>query len=65
MNKPATEKKQQVCKRCNSNLTTDIICPSCKNELLSTFDSKLDWQTAYEIEKVQRAASRYVDKLED
>ena len=65
MEKSITKNGQKVCKRCNRNLATDIICASCKNELLISFDSKIDWRTAYEIEKVQRIASRYVGDIDD
>jgi hypothetical protein len=47
------------CKRCNRNITSDIICQACKNELLNHYEVSSDWQTAFEIEKAQLAASRY------
>jgi hypothetical protein len=47
------------CKRCNRPITSDIICQSCKNELLGHYEVSSDWQTAFEIEKAQLIASRY------
>lgn len=35
-----------------------MICASCKNELLSQYDSKVGWKIAYEIEKVSRHIMR-------
>ena len=55
------DKKQRLCKRCKKNLSTDIICTSCKVELINNYDSKLDWQTAFEIERIQQSALRYID----
>jgi hypothetical protein len=56
MKKDANEK---MCSRCNSYPTTEIICQSCKNELLSNYEASLDWCTAYEIERSQLIASKY------
>ena len=47
------------CKRCNKPASADMICQSCKSELLSNFEATSDWQTAFEIEKAQLTASRY------
>ena len=55
------DKKQRLCKRCKKNLSTDKICTSCKVELINNYDSKLDWQTAFEIERIQQSALRYID----
>ena len=52
---------KRICKRCNRNFSKDLICTHCKIELVNHFDSKLDWQTAYEIEKVQRRTQRYLE----
>jgi len=52
---------KKICKRCNKNITEDIICASCKNELLSQYDSKIGWKTAYEIEKFSRYVMRKAD----
>ncbi|MBA7536098.1 hypothetical protein ES705_28360 [subsurface metagenome] len=55
-----------VCKRCNKNQTVDIICQSCKNELLSHFEASSDWQMAFEMEKATLIASRFRgDETED
>jgi len=51
--------KQRTCKRCNKNLTDDIICQSCKNELLSHFEASSDWQMAFEMERATMVASRF------
>ena len=56
-------KKTFRCKRCDEAASADLICQSCKNELLANFEASSDWQTAYEIEKAQLTASRY--QLED
>jgi len=53
------KKKTYRCKRCNKAASPDLICQSCKNELLANFEVSSDWQTAYEIEKAQLTASRY------
>ena len=50
---------KKVCKRCNRHHTKDIICPSCKSELLSSYESRIDWQTAYEAEKAHLIAIKY------
>ncbi|MBN2612078.1 MAG: hypothetical protein JXB00_11025 [Bacteroidales bacterium] len=55
------QKKLKLCKRCKKNLSKDIICTACKVELLNNYDSKIDWQTAFEIERIQQAAMRYID----
>ena len=53
------EKPQGKCKRCNKNLTDDVICTSCKSELIGYYEASGDWQMAFEIEKAQSIASRY------
>ncbi len=53
--------ERRTCKRCKKNIAIDILCTACKVDLLNRYDSKIDWQTAYEIEKVQQAAFRYID----
>lgn len=57
--------KKLICKRCNMNYTDDIICQSCKNELLNYFEASSDWQMALEIEKATLAASRFKNNDED
>ena len=47
------------CKRCRKPVEEEIICQSCKNELLGNYEASADWQTAFEIEKAQLTASRY------
>lgn len=59
MKKSGVEPKYRICKRCNKHQARDIICASCKNELLSSCENNLDWQTAYEIEKIQRIVLKY------
>jgi hypothetical protein len=46
--------RKRICKRCNRRITEDIICAGCKNELLTHYNSKIDWKMAYEMEKVSR-----------
>ena len=59
-------KTVRKCRRCNKNMTDDIVCTSCKSELINYFEASGDWQTAYEIEKAQLIASRYnSDNLDD
>jgi RNA polymerase subunit RPABC4/transcription elongation factor Spt4 len=48
----------KICKRCNRHQAEDIICPSCKNELLSSYNN-IDWETAFEAEKAHNKALRY------
>ena len=55
------KKKPRICKRCKKNSAIDLLCTTCKVDLLNLYDSKIDWQTAYEIEKIQRTAFRYID----
>jgi hypothetical protein len=50
--------RTRTCKRCNKKIKEDIICASCKNELLSQYDSRISWKTAYDIEKVSRYVMR-------
>lgn len=47
------------CKRCRKPTDEEIICQSCKNELLANYEASSDWLTAFEIEKAQLTASRY------
>jgi len=55
------EKKPKKCKRCKKNPSTDLICTNCKVELLNIYDSKIDWYTAFEIERIQQSVQRYMD----
>lgn len=57
--------KKLTCKRCNKNFTTDIICQSCKNELLNHFEASSDWQMAFEMERATLVASRFRNEEED
>jgi uncharacterized paraquat-inducible protein A len=59
MNKKEPKTGFKVCKRCNRHQAEDIICPSCKNELLSSYNNNIDWQTAFEIEQAHQAAMKY------
>jgi hypothetical protein len=52
----ASDKARKICRRCNKNSSEDIICPACKNDLIALYDNKLNWRTAYEVEKVSRRA---------
>ena len=63
----AKDQLQKRCKRCNVNLTNDVVCPACKNELISLYDNKLGWKTAYEIERISHIAMRnsHSDDLDD
>jgi hypothetical protein len=56
--------EMKKCKRCNRQNSKEIICQSCKTELLSNFEASADWQIAYEIEVVQLATSRYYNNEE-
>jgi hypothetical protein len=58
MKKALKLSRKRICKRCNKKITDDIICASCKNELLSQYDSKIGWKMAFEIEKVSRHIMR-------
>jgi len=40
MSNSSPQSQKKVCRRCNKKVTDDIICASCKNELLSMYDSK-------------------------
>jgi transposase-like protein len=55
----SADKLQKPCRRCNRNLSQDVICPACKNELIALYDNKLSWRTAYEIERISRKAMLY------
>jgi uncharacterized paraquat-inducible protein A len=55
------EKKPKMCKRCKRNPATDLICTDCKVELLNNYDSKIDWCTAFEIERIQQSVAKYTD----
>jgi len=37
----------------------DIICPTCKSDLIALYENKLTWRTAFEIEKISRNAMRF------
>ncbi|HES59551.1 MAG TPA: hypothetical protein ENO18_03885 [Caldithrix sp.] len=58
MKNALSSSRKRICKRCNRQITEDIICAACKNELLSQYDSKIGWKMAYEIEKVSRHVMR-------
>jgi|GEM_PF-3511413 len=56
----------KLCKRCYRNPAVDIICPTCKNELIALYDNKLTWRTAYEVEKISKKAMRFtLDETEE
>ncbi len=57
--------KKLTCKRCKKNLTDDVICQDCKNELLNLFEASSDWQMAFEMEKATLVASRFRDEDEE
>jgi hypothetical protein len=61
MGKKTNEKKPKICKRCKKNPSSDIICTSCKVELINIYDSKIDWLTAFEIERIQQSVLRYME----
>lgn len=54
-----SEKLGKLCKRCYRNPASDIICATCKNDLIAIYDNKLTWKTAYEVEKISKKAMRY------
>jgi Zn finger protein HypA/HybF involved in hydrogenase expression len=54
-----SEKLGKLCKRCFKNTATDIICPACKSDLLSIYDNKLSWRTAFEVERISKKAMRF------
>lgn len=59
MKKSEAKPAYKLCKRCNKHQTSDIICASCKNELLSSYENNIDWQTAYEVEKAHQIILKY------
>jgi hypothetical protein len=59
MKKPEAKPANKSCKRCNKHKTKDVICASCKNELLSSYENSIDWQTAYEVEKAHQNILKY------
>ncbi len=61
MEKKTNAKKVKLCKRCKKNISEDLVCTSCKVELLNKYDSKIDWRTAFDIERVQQSAMRYME----
>jgi hypothetical protein len=58
MSNSLASSRKRICKRCNRNVTEDIICAGCKNELLTHYNSKINWKMAYEMEKVSRHIMR-------
>jgi hypothetical protein len=54
-----SEKPGNLCKRCHKNSAVDIVCAACKNELITIYDNKLTWKTAYEVEKISKRVMRY------
>jgi hypothetical protein len=52
-------KTGKLCKRCYKNAATDLICASCKNDLITIYENKLTWRTAYEVEKISKKAMRF------
>ncbi|MBN1789960.1 MAG: hypothetical protein JW830_05650 [Bacteroidales bacterium] len=66
MKSSVPDKLGKLCKRCYKNQAVDSICPACKNELISLYDNKLTWRTAYEVEKASKSAMRYTrDEAEE
>ncbi len=59
------EKVTYRCKRCNKAAGPDMICQSCKNELLTNYEVVCDWQTAFEIERATQTALRFRMDNED
>ena len=60
-----SEKLKKLCKRCYKNPAADVICPSCKNELIILYENKLTWRTAYEVEKISKKAMRYSEQADE
>lgn len=60
-----SEKLKKLCKRCYKNPSIDVICPSCKNELIALYENKLTWRTAFEVEKISKKAMRYSAETDD
>jgi len=65
MKPSVVNKVKKICRRCNRNYATDKICPACKNELISLYDNKLSWKTAFEVERVSRKARLYTQNDSD
>jgi hypothetical protein len=66
MKPSVSDKLGKLCRRCYKNSAVDIICPACKNELITLYDNKLSWRTAYEVEKISKNAMRYTrDEAEE
>jgi hypothetical protein len=55
----------KVCKRCNRANTKELICQSCKIELLNHYEATSDWKIAFEIERVQLYTSKYFTNEEN
>jgi hypothetical protein len=55
------DKKPKMCKRCKRKPATDLICTDCKVELMNIYDSKIDWYTAFEIERIQQSVLKYME----
>jgi hypothetical protein len=60
-----TAKLGKLCKRCFKNPAIDMICPSCKNELIATYENKLTWRTAFEVERISKKAMRFSGETDD
>ncbi len=60
-----SERLSHRCKRCNKPAGADMICQSCKGELLANYEAASDWQTAFEIERAAQTALRYKDDDEE
>ena len=60
-----TKAEKVLCPRCKKNEAEDVICSSCKNELIANYEVSADWQTAYEIEKAQMIASKFKIESEE
>lgn len=65
MNAPKSDRLGRLCKRCYRNYSKDIICPTCKNELIALYEGKLTWKTAFEVERISKRAMRYAGNSDD
>ena len=51
----------RLCKRCKRNVTKGSICQPCKTYINNKYGPDIDWETAMEIERMQKRIMRYME----
>jgi len=53
------KKDVNICERCGKSTTETELCNSCKSQLTSLYNESISWETAYEIEQVEKEINNF------